>query len=264
LQNLSGREERAVGKAKALIATCLWVAGSLAPALAFGTGNGPFGRDDLQRAFSRPYPFALSEEPDSTLHANFKGLRLAPWQVSSSTALDETVPALQGLKARYDLRLGDYSLQFSGGYVPAMNTFKPSEAYLDPEAYLGYMNLTIPVSQFYLKGGAFFGHNAEALGLSFKRPSEEQNLERELFGYQIGGGYRFSDSLSIQAGWGQASQEYETTREGLRTWYLQAQISLGWRMSVTPHVGFTEFTTGDGNKIREEAFYCGARWQISF
>jgi hypothetical protein len=29
-------------------------------------------------------------------------------------------------------------------------------------------------------------------------------------------------------------------------------------------VGFTEFTTGDGNKIREEAFYCGARWQISF
>jgi hypothetical protein len=264
LQNLSGREERAVGKAKALIATCLWVAGSLAPALAFGTGNGPFGRDDLQRAFSRPYPFALSEEPDSTLHVNFKGLRLAPWKVSSSTALDETVPALQGLKARYDLRLGDYSLQFSGGYVPAMNPFKPSAAYLDPGAYLGYMNLTIPVSQFYLKGGAFFGNNAEALGLSFKPASEEQNLERELFGFQIGGGYRFSDSLSIQAGWGQAAQEYETTRDGLRTWYLQAQISLGWRMSVTPHVGFTEFTTGDGDKIREEAFYCGARWQISF
>jgi hypothetical protein len=264
LQNLSGREERAVGKAKALIATCLWVAGSLAPALAFGTGNGPFGRDDLQRAFSRPYPFALSEEPDSTLHANFKGLRLAPWQVSSSTALDETVPALQGVKGRYEIGLGNYSFEFSGSYLPGMRSLVPAEAPFDPRAHLGYIHLTIPVSQFFLEGGAFFGHNTEALGLSFKRPSKEQNPERELFGYQIGGGYRFSDSLSIQAGWGQAAQEYETTREGLRAWYLQAQISLGWRMSVTPHVGFTEFTTGDGDKIREEAFYCGARWQISF
>jgi hypothetical protein len=101
--------------------------------------------------------------------------------------------------------------------------------------------------------------------LVFKRPSEEQNAKRrELFGYQIDGGYRFSDSLSIQAGWGQVAQEYEMAREGLGVWYLQAQIGVGWRMSVTPHVGFIDTTRGDGEKTKEEDFYYGARWQINF
>lgn len=104
----------------------------------------------------------------------------------------------------------------------------------------------------------------QALSLIFKRPSEDQNPARELFGYQIGGGYRFSDSLSIQAAWGHAAHEYETTREGLRAWILQAQIRLGWGMSVTPHVGFIDIMTERGEKLREEAFYCGARWQINF
>jgi len=253
-----------VRRAKLLIASCVCIAASLTSALAGGSGEAQQGESYFQGAFPHPYPFSLDDEQDSSLYMNLKGLRLAPLQASSSTLPGETIPALQGVKARYKIGLGNYSFEFSGGYVPGMKSLAPSEAHLDPEAHLGYVNFTIPVSQFYLKGGAFFGLDIEALGLSFKRPSEEQNPERELFGYQIGGGYRFSESLSIQAGWGQATQEYETTREGLRTWYLQAQLSLGWRMSVTPHVGFTEFRTGDGEKIKEEAFYCGAKWQISF
>ena len=146
-----------------------------------------------------------------------------------------------------------------------MKSLVPSESHLDPSGQLGYVNLTVPLSQFYLKGGAFFAQNEEALDLIFKHPSEEQKGKKgELFGYQIGGGYRFSESLSIQAGWGQAAKEYEMTREGLSAWYLQAQISLGWRMSVTPQVGFIDITTDNGEKIKEETFYYGARWQINF
>ena len=104
-----------------------------------------------------------------------------------------------------------------------------------------------------MNGGAFFGQNIEALGLIYKRPSEDQTPKRELFGYQIGGGYRFSDSLSIQAGWGQATQEYEMTREGLGAWYLQAQISLGWRMSVTPQVGFIDIDNGRWGKDKRRS-----------
>ncbi len=196
---------------------------------------------------------------------NLKGLRLAPFQASSSTVLDETAPALQGVKARHEIGLGNYNFEFSGGYVPGMKSLIPSESPLDSRAYLSYVNLTIPLSQFYLRGGAFFGQNSEALGLIFKRPSEKQNTKKgELFGYQIGGGYRFSDSLGIQGGWGQATQEYGMTREGLGAWYLQAQISLGWGMSVTPQVGFIDITTGDAEKIKEEDFYYSARWQINF
>jgi len=254
-----------VGGAIVLIASCFWVAVSLTPAWSAGPGEARQGGDYLQGAFSLPYPFSLSEEPESSLCMNLKGLRQAPLQASSSTVLDETVPALQGVKARYEIDLGDYSFEFSGGYVPGMKSLVPSESPLDPRAHLGYVNLTIPLSQFYLKGGAFFGQNVEALGLIFKRPSEEQKAKkRELFGYQIAGGYRFSESLSIQAGWGQAAQEYEMTREGLGAWYLQAQISLGGGMSVIPQVGFIDITSGDGEKIREEAFYFGARWHINF
>jgi hypothetical protein len=262
--NLPNQEERAVGGARVLIASCLWVAASLTPAWTAGPGEAQQGGDYVQGAFSLPYPFSLSEEPDSSLYMNLKGLRLAPSQVSSSTVLDETGPALQGVKARYEIGLENYSFEFSGGYVPEMKSLVLSESSLDPRAYLGYVDLTMPLSQFYLKGGAFFGQNVEALGMIFKRPFEEQNPKRELLGYQISGGYRFSDSLSIQAGWAQAVQEYEMAREGLGAWYLQAQISLGWRMSVTPQAGFIDITTGDREKIKEEAFYCGARWQINF
>ena len=254
-----------MGRARVLIASSLWVAASLTPALTAGPVEAQGGGDCVQGVFSQPYPFFLSEEAGSSLYMNLKRLRQAPLQASSSTVLDETAPALQAVKARYEIGLWNYSFEFSGGYVPGMKSLIPSESPLDSRAYLSYVNLTIPLSQFYLKGGAFFGQNVEALGLIFKRPSEEQNgRKRELFGYQIGGGYRFSDSLSIQAWRGQAAQEYEMTSEGLEAWYLQAQISLGWRMSVTPQVGFIDITTGDGEKIKGEAFYYGARWQINF
>ena len=254
-----------MGRATVLIASCFWVAASLTPAWSAGPGEAQQGGENIQGAFSLPYPFSLSEEPESSFYVNPKGLRQARLEASSSTVLDETVPALQGLRARYEVDLGDYSFELSGGYVPGMKSLVPSESPLDPRAHLGYVNLTIPVSQFYLKGGAFFGQSEEALGLFFKRPSEEQKAKKkELFGYQIGGGYRFSEALSIHAGWGQAAQEYEMTREGLEAWYLQAQISLGWGMSVIPQVGFMGITSDDGEKTREESFYFGARWHINF
>jgi len=196
---------------------------------------------------------------------NLKGLRLAPLQDFSTTVLDETVPALQGVKALYEIGLGNYSCEFGVGYVPGTESLIPSESPFDSRAYLSYVNLTIPLSQFYLKGGAFLGQNLEALRLIFRHPSEDQStMKGELFGYQISGGYRFSDSLSVQAGWGQVAQECEMTREGLGAWYLHAQISLGWRMSVAPQVRFIDIVTGDGEKIKGEALYYGARWQINF
>jgi hypothetical protein len=264
LQDPPNQEERAVGRATVLIASCFWVAASLTPAWSAGPGQTQLDGDYVHGAFSLPYPFSLSDETDPSLYMKLKGLSKTPWQMSCSTILDETVPEFQGVKARYEISLGNYSFEFSGGYVPVMKSLVPSESFLDPRAHLGYVNFTIPFSQFYFKGGAFFGRNEEALGLIFKRPPEAQDAEkRELFGYQISGGYRFSDSLSIQAGWGQAAQEYRMKSEGLGTWYLQAQISPGWGMSVIPQVGFVDLTSGDGEKLKED-FYFGARWHINF
>lgn len=253
-----------MGEPKVLVASCLWVAISLTPAWAGGPGQAPPGEDCVQGTSSYPRPFSPGEEPDSSFSMSLKRLRLAPLRVSASSVMDETDIAFQGMRARYEIGFGDYSLEFSGGYIPGMKSPVSPEAPLYHKAYLGYINLTIPLSQFYLKGGAFFGQNTDALGPVFKRPYEEQNTERELLGYQIGGGYRFSDSLSMQAGWGRAAQEYETARESLRAWRLQARISLGWRMSVTSEVGYVDFTKGDGEKTREEAFYGSTKWQINF
>jgi len=264
LHDSPAQEEGVVGRARVLIVSCLWLGAFLTPSWAAGLGEAQQGGDFVQRAFSQPYPFFLSEDADSSLYKNLKGLRVAPLQASSSTVLDETGPGLQSVKARYKILMGNHSFEFRGGYVPGMKSLAPSESPLDLGAYLGYVNLTIPLSRFYLDGEAFLGQNIEASGLICKRPSEDQIPKTELFGYQIAGGYRFSESLSIQAGWGQAAQKYEMTREGLGAWYLQAQISLGWRMSVTPQVGFIDIETGDGEKMREEAFYYGARWQINF
>ena len=253
-----------MGRATVLVASCFWVATSLTQAWSASPGEAQQGGDYALEAFSRPYPFSLSKGPEFPLYMNMKGLQ-ALSQVSSSGVLDETLQALQGVKGRYEIDLGNYSFEFSGGYLPGMKSLVRSESSLDPGAHLGYINLTIPVSQFYLRGGVFFGSSVESLGLIFKRSSEEQKSKKgELFGYQIGGEYRFSESLSIQAGWSQTSQEYEMTRESLGAWYLQAQISLGRGMSIIPQVGFVDTTSGDEQRLTEEALYFGARWNINF
>jgi hypothetical protein len=254
-----------VGRVRVLIVSCLWFAASLPPAWAAGLGESKQGEDYVQGAFSLPYPLSSSEETNSFLSMNLKSFRLAPPQASSLSVLDGTVPAVQGVEARYENGLGDYKFEFTGGYVPGMNSLFRPESPRDQSAYLGYVGVTMPLSDFYFKGGAFFGQNVEALGLICKLPLEEPKAgKRDFVGYQIGGGYRFNESLSIQAGLWQAAQEYETTRDGLRAWYLQAQISLGSRMSVTPQVGFFDNLPSDGEKMKEEAFYYGARWQINF
>jgi len=254
-----------VGRARILIASCLWVAASLTPAWAAGPDEEPAGGFFIKGAFTQPYPFFLTENPDSVPHLNLKGLRLAPLQTSSSTVLPATSPGPQGVNARYETGLGNYRFELSGSYLPGMRSSISTEFPLDSQAYLSSVNLTIPLSQFYLKGGAFWGQNVEALGLILGRPSEEQGVRKgDLFGYQIGGGYRFSDSLSLQAGWGQAAQEYEMIRQGLGAWYVQAQIGLGWRMSLTSEVGAIDISTGDREQAGKDAFYLGARWEIRF
>lgn len=253
-----------MGKSEFLIASCLWVAASLAPAWAAGPGQSSPGGNPVQSSLSYFQPFSFAEEPDPSFSMNWTGLRPAPFQPFSLNFMDQGIEALQGMNAGYEMGLGKHRFEFRGGYVPGMKSLFSSEQSLDPKTYLGYVQLTIPISQFFFQGGAFRGQKMEDMGLLSKPLSEEPNAEKEFLGYRIGGGYCFSDSLSVQAGWGQAALEDETEREALRTWYVKAQISLGWRMSVTPHVGFAEFVTGDGEKIKEEAFYCGARWQIGF
>jgi hypothetical protein len=179
LRYFPNQEERAVGRARVLIALCFWVAVFLTPAWAVGPGEAQQGGDYVQGAFSHPYLFFPIKESNSSPYMNLKGLRLAPFQAISSTVLDETTPALQGVKVRYDIGLGNYGFEFSGGYVPGMKSLIPSESPLDSRAYLSYVNLTIPLSQFYLKGGTFLGQNVEALGLIFRRPSEKQNTKKE-------------------------------------------------------------------------------------
>ena len=253
-----------MGKSEFLIASCLWFATSLAPAWAAGPGPFPSGGNPVHGSFSYFQSFAFTEERDPSFSMNRAGLGPSLFQPFSLSFMDQEGEAFQGLSARYEMGLGNHRFEFRGGYVPEMKSLFSSEPPLDPKAYVGYVQLTIPVFQFFFQGGAFVGQNMESMGLLVKPFSEEPNAEKELLGCRIGGGYRFSDALSVQAGWGQAALEHDTAREGLRTWYLQAHIGLGLRMSLVPRVGFIDFTRGDGEKVREEAFYCGARWQISF
>ena len=253
-----------MNKAKILALSFLWLVLYSSQVPAAGLGEALFSPDYPERFSYHPYPFSFSDEAVSPLSTNLGGLQLTPLQIYFSHPPNEMSTAIQGIKARYEVGRGNYRIEISGGYVPGMKSLAHSETQVDPKAYLGFVNFRIPLFQFRLKGGAFFGQSSEAFDFVFDRPSDEPNMDRGLSGYQIGGEYRFSDFLSIQAGWGQAAQAYQTAREDLRTLYLQAHISLGWRMSITPHVGFVDFTKEDGVKVREEAFYCGARWQINF
>lgn len=232
------------------IAGCFWCAVSGSPALATDTAP-------PASAYNLPI-----WNTDSFSIPGIEDFRLRFFREPFTPLGEDGSDASRGLQTRYQLSFAGNGLELSGGYLPG--TKKTFEPRVEPDTYLGYINLKVPVHRFFLTGGAFFGQNMEGPAIAVHGLPDERGLEKPLFGFQIAGGYRLSDSFSILAGWGQAAQEHDVSRVDLKAWYLQAQISLGWRMSFTPHVGFVDFTNREGEKIQEEAFYCGARWQINF
>lgn len=253
-----------VRKANLLALPLLGMALLFTEASAADRGDGLFSPGFSEGCSYHPYPFSFSAEPVPSLSTNVRGLHLSPLRFHLSHEPGDLSTPLQGIKARYEMDLGKHRIEVSGGYVPGMKSLAHSETHVDSRAHVGFVNVGIPLFQFHLRGGAFFGQSSESFGLLLERPQEEPSGDRELLGYQIAGEYRFRDSLIIQAGWGRAAQAHNTTREDLRALYLQAYINLGWRMSIIPHVGFVDFTNENGEKAREEAFYCGAKWQINF
>jgi hypothetical protein len=179
-------------KTRLFVASCLWLA---------ACGSSVWGADMAVAPAALFIPPSISslQDTDSSLHLSVEDFRSAPFRSFFSPAFGETDPTLPGLQARYQMGLTGDSLEVSGGYVPGVKESVPSESRIDPDAYLGYVKFKIPLHRFHLSGGAFFGQNMDALTLISQSPSDERPLQRSLFGYQIGGGYKFSDTLSIQA-----------------------------------------------------------------
>jgi hypothetical protein len=263
----SGRKE-GLPKTTLLIASCLWLAASTAPALAGDPGMGSPWRESPESLLfygaTMERQNAGIEETDPRFHLSLEHFDLSAFGASFSPPKNELNNELQGLAARYQMGLVDYGIEITGGYVPRVRLSGPGSAQSHQDAYLGYVNLRIPLHRFYIDGGAFYGQNMDLLNLIGRPSSEDREPDSELFGYQIAGGYQFNDSLSLRAGWGQTGQDRKMIRDDLQAWYVQAQINLGWQISLTPQMGFVDFMKGDGEKTREEAFYCGARWQINF
>ncbi len=251
-----------------LIVSCLCLLASATRALAWDSGiDIQWGKSPDGLFYAAPMQRQNAESPDPAHRFQLRlgSPDLSPFRPSFFPPRDDLNNELQGLAARYRISGWiDDGIEISGGYFPSMSLNSAPKARLDPDAYVGYVNLRIPLYRFSIGGGAFYGQNMDLLNLIGRPSPEDPRPDSRLFGYQITGGYRFNDSLSLTAGWGQTGQGRDTMREDLRTWYVQAQISLGLQISVTPQMGFVDFVKGDGERTREEAFYCGARWQINF
>lgn len=252
-----------------LLASCLWLAASTAPALAWGPATSSSWNSSHESLLSYDFTIQrekeIGDETNSSFRLSLERFDPSPFRASFFPPKNGLINELKGLEARF--RIGnraDDGIEIRGGYVPRMKLFGPAETQFDPDAYLGYVSLRIPFRRFYIDGGAFYGQNMDLLNWIGLPPSEDGSPDSELFGYQIAGGYRFSDSLSVSAGWGQTEQGRKMVQDDLRTWYVQAQISLGWQIFVTPQMGLVDIMKRDAERAREEAYYCGAKWQINF
>jgi hypothetical protein len=252
-----------------LFASCLWLAASTAPVLAWGPDASSSWSESheslMSYAFTIQTENQMGEEMNSSFRLSLERFDPSPFRASFFPPKNDLNNELKGLAARF--RIGDRAddgIEIRGGYVPHMRLFVPGSTQLDPDAYLGYVSLRIPLHRFYIDGGAFYGQNMDLLNWIGLPSSEDGGPDTEFFGYQIAGGYRFNDSLSFSAGWGQTGQGRKTIQDDLRTWYVKAQISLGWQIFVTPQMGLVNFMKRDGEQTREEAYYCGAKWQINF
>jgi hypothetical protein len=207
--------------------------------------------------YGNPY---TGRQPNIAL--NMANLELALVKPNIAALGDDQDTTLPRLELAYKINLGAAHVKLLLGYQTYDVVEAGNEESLD--AYVYGFAFNAPFGPAYFKGSLLLGDNAGNLGLAgggTAAYANQQITDNDHLSYTLVLGYKASDMISFQAGYGHIEGELDqpgSVKAETDSYYVQAAINIAKGFFVVPEIGIVDVERGD------ETTYYGAKWQINF
>jgi hypothetical protein len=180
--------------------------------------------------------------------------------ITGAPDIDTSMPKLE---AAYSFKAGPAGLKIVAGY----NSYDEENAVSNSiDSYVAALGFNVGFGAGYLKGNIYTGTNLGPYGIwgggvPAYDAANNNVIDIEDMGYLLVVGFKTSDALSFELGYGNKTQELDTagsTEIETSAYYAQAVIHLAKGCMVIPEVGMIDV------KDASETTYYGAKWQINF
>jgi len=203
-----------------------------------------------------------------------------PWSGGATTTgfadVDTSIPKIE---ASYGFAAGPVALSIMGGYQTYDEVNTATDKAYSIDSYIFGVGFKIGLGAAYINGDVFSGQNLGQYHTTFQQGDDDVRydaatdkiIDNTSMGYCLVFGYKISDMLAIEAGYGY--QEHELDRAGtweddLASYYVQLPINVAEGVTITPEIGmvdYLDYSMADGIKTEQgDTTYYGARWMINF
>ncbi|MEA3358840.1 MAG: hypothetical protein U9R17_05465 [Thermodesulfobacteriota bacterium] len=196
--------------------------------------------------------------------------------VTNFPAGGETDTSIPKIEASYGFNAGPLKLSLMAMY----NTFDVVDAANNEEGVDSYvlgLGFKVPLGAAYVNGNVWMGQNTGNTTLatiSFAaNPANDAAwdganiVDNDALGYLLVVGFKASDALSFELGYGQVEHELDQTGEDAdetSAMYAQAVINIAKGFFVVPEVGKIDYKEDAAGNDQGDTTYFGAKWQINF
>jgi hypothetical protein len=176
-------------------------------------------------------------------------------------AAADTDTSIPKIEASYGFNAGPLKLSLMAFW----NTFDVVDAVNNEEGVDSYalaLGFKIPFGAAYVNGNVWMGQNTGNSGLW-----TANIVDNDALGYLLVAGFKASDALSFELGYGQISHELDQTgsdADETAAYYAQAVINIAKGFFVVPEVGKIDYKEDAAGNDQGDTTYFGAKWQINF
>jgi hypothetical protein len=199
---------------------------------------------------------------------DFKLAFISPNTSDTAGIGGDTDTTLPKIEAAYNMKMDAFFVDVYGGY----NSFDQADISVD--SYLVGVGGGFDVGSLYIKANVYYAQNGSAYGLlgigddslSYNARNQEV-IDVDTFGYLAVVGFKASDALTLEAGYGAVSHEQDVNNsdsDDASTLYVNASITLAPGVFIVPEIGFIDYQDDAGGADEGDMTYFGAKWQMNF
>jgi hypothetical protein len=212
---------------------------------------------------------------DPMVRATFGGFQVALVKPNTPTVpgavdTDVTMPMIQ---AKYTFKIAGLSLAVAGGYQ-AYDVVNALDQDDDVSAYMVAIGASYNMGPLYIGADYWMGQNTGNIGQATfgfapnisASADADGVLDNDSYGFLAVVGFKLSDMLNFEGGYGFASGDLDGAAEKDETsgYYVQAQISLAKGVLLVPEIGHYDLKEDFAGNDQGDVTYYGLKWQISF
>lgn len=178
---------------------------------------------------------------------------------------DVTFPKFE---ASYQLKMDNFFVDIYGGY----QTYEVNS--VDVDAYVAGIGGGANFSGFFVNANVYMAQNGKAYGLSAMgdntigyNAAKKDIVDNDTLGYLLVAGYKVSDGLTVEAGYGYLQHELDVSgskEDESQNFYVNATVVLAPGVFIVPEIGIRDYMDSAAGTDQGKMTYFGAKWQMNF